>query len=500
MRDEDEIGQTKQGLSRRDVLKGTAGVIATAGLLGVARTGSAEEVKKWNMDADVIVLGAGGGGLMAAVEAATAKAKVILLESMPTIGGSTVICGGSLVFAGTDFQREKGVSNDSNELLYKDFMEAGRHRNLPGMVKVYVDNQLDTYERLKQLGVKFYGLIIAEGSVPRIHRMKPPELIGALKKEADRLGVQTMLETPATKLIRNPAGRIIGVKAKRADKEIAIRARKGVVVATGGFSNNPEMLENFRINFSKVRSMAGPGSKGDGIKMLWHEGAYMVDLPSIKATFSVGAKSKPGELMWGFMNRQGAIIVNKLGKRFVDESMGHKEIPDYVVSQPDGVAYLVFDSKIAPAAAASRGNTMQDLEKWMVKGETIEAVAKAAGIPEQTLKETVERYNNSIESGKDAEFGRKALSGAIGKPVKIQEPPFYVFEGISVILGTYCGALTNNHAQVLDVYGQVIPGLYAAGEVLGGVHGDGYIGGTAAGKALIFGRLAGGYAAKEKSV
>jgi len=111
----------------------------------------------------------------------------------------------------------------------------------------------------------------------------------------------------------------------------------------------------------------------------------------------------------------------------------------------------------------------------------------------------VDKYNRSVEAGKDTEFGRTALVGPVGKMVKIAAPPFYIFRGVSAILGTYCGTLTNNRAQALDVYGRVIPGLYAAGEVLGGVHGDGYIGGTAMGKAIIFGRLAGIYVAKEKA-
>lgn len=490
---------TKSGLSRRDLLKGAIGVTAAAGLLGATRTEASAQVKKWNFETDVVVLGAGGGGLMAAVEAATAGAKVVLLESMPVIGGSSVICGGGLTFAGTDFQQEHGYK-DSNELLYKDLMHVGKNRNVPEMVKIYVNNQLDTYKRLKQLGLKFLIITSAEGSVPRMHQMKPTEMIGILKKEADRLGVRTMMETAGSELVTGPTGRIIGVKASRGGKEMTIRAKKGVVVATGGFSNNPGMLENFRINFSKVKSMAGLGSKGDGIKMLWKQGAYMVDLPSIKATYSVAAKSKPGDMMMGTMYRQGAIIVNKTGKRFVNESIGHKDIPEFVLAQQDAAAFMVYDSRIAPEAVKARGTiTLKDLERWSVKGDTIEQVAAAAGLPVQTVKETVERYNGFVAAGKDTDFGRAALTGPIGKMVKIEAPPFYIFEGVSAILGTYCGALTNDRAQVLDVYGRVIPGLYAAGEVLGGVHGDGYIGGTAMGKALIFGRLAGRYVATEKA-
>jgi fumarate reductase flavoprotein subunit len=487
-------------MNRRNFMK-----VASAGAGVMALTGLAPnpaEAKtpamKWSMKTDVVVLGAGGAGLFASIEAANAGAKVILLESTARLGGSSGMCGGSLVFAGTDFQKEKKI-NDSNKLLYDDFMESGKHRNVPELVQTYVDNQLETYYHLKKLGVEFKIIVQGEGSVPRSHRVNPAELILILKKEADRLGVKTMMETPATRLIRDASGRIIGVKATQGQKELNIGAQKGVIVATGGFSNNPEMLDNLKIGFSKVKSMAASGSRGDGFKMLSMEGALMKDLPSLKASYSQHPKSKPGKYQPVNTYRVGAILINKLGKRFVNDGLGHKELPEFTLMQPDGIVFELFDAKIAPdAATKSMQIKEQDLEQWALKASTLDELAAKAGIPAEALKETVAKYNGYVETGKDLDFGRMHPFGKVGKLIKIDTPPFYFVEGISAILGTYCGGQVNSRAQVLNVYGEPIPGLYAAGEVMGGLHGDGYIGGTAFGKALIFGRLAGKNIAAKK--
>ena len=249
---------------------------------------------RWSIETDVVVLGAGGAGLFASIEAAIMGANVILLEATSRVGGSSAISGGSIVFAGTDFQEENEI-HDSAELLYADFMESGKFRNVPELVQTYVDNQLETYHRLKELGVTFKMIVLGEGSVPRSHKVNPAKLILLLRKEAERLGVKIMMETPGTRLVRNAKGRIIGVKASQEGRETSIGAGKGVVVSTGGFCNTPEMLENSKIGFSKVLSFAAPGCCGDGLKMLCMEGAMMKDFPSMKASFSTHPKSKPGK-------------------------------------------------------------------------------------------------------------------------------------------------------------------------------------------------------------
>jgi fumarate reductase flavoprotein subunit len=259
------------------------------------------------------------------------------------------------------------------------------------------------------------------------------------------------------------------------------------------------MLEDFKIGFSKVRSFAAPGHRGDGLKILIREGARMKDLPSLKASYSTHPKSRPGKRQAVNTYRVGAILINKNGKRFVNEGLGHKELPEFTLKQPDGIVFELFDAKIAPDAAAKAMQIKeQDLERWALKGATIEELAGKTGLPNEALKETVARYNRYAEAGRDPEFGRTGQVGGLGKLIKIDTPPFYLVEGISAILGTYCGAQVDSRARVLNVYGEPIPGLYAAGEVMGGLHGDGYMTGTALGKALIFGRIAGRTVALEK--
>ena len=374
------------------------------------------------METDVVIIGAGGAGLMASIEAAEAGARTILLESTSRIGGSSAISGGSIVFAGTDFQKENGI-HDSNRLLYYDFMTIGRYRNVPELVRTYVDHQLETYNRLKGLGVSFKTVVLGEGSVPRSHRVNPAKMILLLRKEAHRLGVETMIETRAARLIRNARGRIIGVKADRRGGESIIRARRGVVVCTGGFSNNPEMLEDFKIGFSKVRSFAAPGHRGDGLKMLIKEGARLKDMPSLKASYSTHPRSRPGKRQAVNTYRVGAILINREGRRFVNEGLGHKELPEFTVKQPGGIVFELFDAKIAQEAAARAMQIGErDLERWALIGTTLKEVAGKAGIPAKAFTETVARYNRSVGAGRDPEFGPDRPGRRIGQTRQDRHP------------------------------------------------------------------------------
>jgi fumarate reductase flavoprotein subunit len=282
----------KNGLNRRDFFKVSAlGAAAVAALS--PRDVLAKVPKKWDAEADVIVVGAGGAGYAAAIEAAGAGAKVLQLEKTEVVGGSSILCGGALAFAGTDMQAAKNVQ-DSNDLLKKDLMKVGENVNDPVQVQTYLDNQLETYEWLKKIGVKFTQLTIASGmSVPRSHQVVPPDVIKVLDDTARAKGVKLVKETAATKLILDEkTGRIRGVEVEQRGKKPSFGAKKGVVLASGGFSMNAALLARFVPPMSKARAMVGMGSTGDGLKMAWANGADLVDMPYIKATFGYHPQSK----------------------------------------------------------------------------------------------------------------------------------------------------------------------------------------------------------------
>ena len=488
----DRDDQDGKGMNRRDFVKLTSlGLGALLAGMG-AGTARAEAPKKWAGEADVLVVGAGGGGLTAAIEAATRGAKVLILEKTPGAGGSSAMCGGALAFAGTDLQAENNVK-DSRELFQKDFMAVGENVNDVVQVQAYLDNQLDTYYWLKKVGVKFHQLTIASGmSVPRAHQVVPPDAIKVLNEAAKAKGARLLTEVAATRLVRDEkTGRIRGVLAERRGAKVAYGARKGVILTSGGFGLNKELLAKFVPPMAKAKVLGGSGCDGDGLKMAWAYGADIRDMPYIKATFGYHPQSK-GTKERAHIYYKGAIIVNKEGKRFVNESISYKLLGDAALIQADAIAYSVWDASVREAAKGDALSPVHELEKigLVYQGQTIGELARKVGIPPEALEQTVKDYNAGIERGSDA-FGRKTLTSGYGKPVKIETAPFYAFASTGIILGTYGGIRIDDKARVLDIFGQPISGLFAAGEVTGGLHGAAYMTGTAFGKALIFGRIAG---------
>jgi len=484
----------QKGFSRRDFVKATAAGVGVAAILGgfSPQDALAKLPKKWDAEADVVVVGAGGAGLAAAVQIASQGKSVLLLEKMPVMGGSSLICGGALAFAGTDLQASQNVK-DSNDLFYKDLMKVGENQNVPSLVKAYVDNQLETYEWLKKAGVKFVKLGIASGmSVPRSHQVVPADLLKALNDAAKAKGVKTMMETAAARLVVDEkTGKVRGVQATRRGKTVYYSGKKGVILTSGGFSLDKAMLGKFVPPMAFSKAMVGRGSNGDGLKMAWALGADIKDMPYIKATFGFDLEAQTIKDDFALMFYQGAIIVNKDGKRFVNESISYKLVGDAALVQKDAMGFQIYDAAIkASGEKDAFGKTGSLEKKGSIKiADTLKDLAQKIGVSAAALEATVRDYNAAVDSGSDP-LGRKTLVASYGKPVKIEKAPFYAFPSTAYILGTYGGILTNEKAQVVDVFGQPIPGLYAAGEIIGGVHGAAYMTGTAFGKALIFGRIA----------
>lgn len=484
----------KKGFSRRDFVKATAAGVGAAALFGgfVPKDAQAKLPKKWDADADVVVVGAGGAGLAASLQLASQGRSVLLLEKMPVMGGSSLICGGALAFAGTDLQAKENVK-DSNDLFYKDLMKVGENKNVPALVKAYVDNQLETYEWLKKAGVKFVKLGIASGmSVPRSHQVIPADLLKVLNDAAKAKGVKIMTGTAAERLaVDEKTGRVRGVRASRRGKTYFYGGKKGVILTSGGFSLDKDMLAKFVPPMAFSKAMVGRGSNGDGLKMAWSMGADIKDMPYIKATFGFSLEAQTIKDDFALMFYQGAIIVNKDAKRFVNESISYKLVGDAALVQKDAMGFQIYDAAIRKTGEKDAFGRTDSLEKKgaIFSAPTIRELAQKIGVPADALEKTIQEYNAGVDSGNDA-MGRKTLVAAYGKPVKVAQAPFYAFPSTAYILGTYGGILTNEKAQVMDVFGQPVPGLYAAGEIIGGVHGAAYMTGTAFGKALIFGRIA----------
>ncbi len=456
--------------------------------------------QKWDETYDVVIVGAGGAGLAAATQAVQSKLSAVVLEKEAVYGGSSAICGGQWAVGGSDLQKERGIQ-DSEELFFNDMMTTGKNQNDPDVVRAYVKESKALYDWItKERGVKPVSVTLSGGmSVPRAHTFKPAEVLLSYKTYAEDHGVKIMTRTKAERLIWDDQAKCIaGVRVSRRGKDMFIRARKGVILAAGGFSRNPKMLKKYAPLLENAAVIAGLGTQGDGILMAQAYGADMMDTNYIKASY--GFTLKPSTIKdMALTQFKGAILINKTGRRFIDESVSYKVQADVAFAQPEGKSWMVFDDKIRRKAMEM--DPLQDGILWkpidegkcppyVFMGDTIEEAAQKAGLDPKAVAETVARYNKAVETGEDKEFGRKGLASGKGALVKIDKAPFFVFPSVGAMIGTYCGIKITPKAEVVDVFGETIPNLYAAGEMTGGVHGASYMTGTAFSKAMAFGRIA----------
>lgn len=455
------------------------------------------EPDHWTHTADVIVLGSGAAGMFAAIEAAEMGAKTVVLEAQPDLGGSTRLSGGYVTLCETE------LVADGRNVLLEDLDEAHHHDSHFELSRVYVESAPDTYNRLKDLGVVFVGTMqFSHMSRPWAHEPGGigggAEIIRRLEQAAIRREVEFRPSTRAVALVVNAAGRVMGVVAQTGSGLETFRAHKAVVVATGGFTRNRDLIERYgREGADKFLPVTGKGSRGDGLKLgLGVDAATSYLEIGIAPTAPVDPDSGSSTLV----NYKGAILVNKEGKRFCRESAVYLDISWAGARQTDQLMIQVYDSEIRHDYLGWRLSSIlgQCVEHSAPTiGELAGQLATLAGIDADALVNTLARYNRGVESGYDADFGRTNLVGSAGDLRRIEKGPFFAAvlkPGTTHFNG---GLRVNRNMQVLRPDGGIISGLYAAGEVTGGFHGAGYMSGTFVGSALIFGRIAGRNAADE---
>ena len=453
------------------------------------------EVKEINVD--VVVVGSGGAGLISAIKAKEAGANVVVLEKLPLIGGNTLISGAEYA-APMNWLQEKDNISDSIELFKKDVEKAGGDKEL---IDVLAKNALDGAKWLKDdIKVEwtdelmfFGGHSVKRSLIPKGQSGK--ELINKLHAKTEELGIEILTETNAYELIVKD-NVVTGVKAKTKNGELIVNA-KSVILATGGFGANKKMLnDNDKEIDDKILSTNSPGSTGDGIKMAQKIGADVVDLDKIQLYPVCDVET--GKLLYTGDTRLvgGAILVNKEGNRFVEELGTRREISLGIKSQTDSIAYQIWDedsmrkSKILPTHEIEYNNLIEG--KKLCKVNSIDEMAEFFGIDKNNLKETIKKFNEDSENGKDTLFNLRRLG------FKIEKAPFYCLKAVPAVHHTMGGLRINKDANVLDKNGNIIKGLYAAGETTGGIHGNNRLGSVSITDITVFGIIAGINAAKNK--
>lgn len=459
------------------------------------------------LEADVIVIGGGGAGLAAAVVASDNDSSVIVIEKNGFLGGNTVLCGGIYNAPDPEFQEPQGIE-DSPELFYTQTLEGGDNVGNPELVKVLTENAYDGLQWLKSLGMVFEETIIqGAGSLhPRTHQSVDPLGTGFINAYENNLknkdSVQILLETTAEELIEED-GKIVGVKGKYKDgSDVVFKANKGVIIATGGFAKNTEMVLEYNTsgkwpNLDENTVSTNIDSiRGDGIRMAKEIGADLVDMEQMQ--FLYLGIPKLGHIS-GLVDlgAENTIFINSQGNRFVREDGRRDLISSAIFEQENGQMYLMHSNNNVDMATETslEGVPLTELIEshkygWQ-SGETIEEFAENIGVPAENLEKTIEEYNNSIDSQED-QFGRELLTK------KMLEGPYFAVPRVPSLHHTMGGIRIDTETRVLDMDGNPIKGLYAAGEVTGGIHGANRLGGNAVVDTVVFGRIAGESASLEK--
>ena len=456
--------------------------------------GEAKKGETVEKDTDVVVIGGGGAGFAAAVSAKEAGADVILVEKLASVGGNTLISGGEYAAPANDIQKEEGIE-DSKELFAKDVEEAGGN---PELIKVLADKATeDAYWLRDDIGVEwldslmfFGGHSVKRSLIPAAHTGN--ELIKNYLKKAEELGIEVLTETDVKEILSKD-GKVCGIKAETKDGELIVNS-KSVVVASGGFGANAEMCyENDKEVDEHVLSTNSPGATGDGITMAEKLGADTVDMDKIQLYPVCDVET--GKLLYCGDTRLvgGALLVNKEGKRFVEELGTRREISMAIKAQTDYVGYVLWDETSNEKTGTMKSNPEEAKSLFdrglMVKADTLEELADHFGIDKDALLETVKTFNENSAKKEDPEFNLRMLGW------QVKDAPFYMMKAAPAVHHTMGGLKINTDAQVLNKDGEWIDGLYAAGEVTGGIHGSNRLGSVAMADITVFGKIAGENAA-----
>ncbi len=458
---------------------------ADIALLDDLRLDQAEDIIKEDklIETQLVIVGAGGAGMTAAIMAQQAGVDFVILEKMPYVGGNTTKATGGMNAAETHYQKEQGIE-DSVALFVSDTMTGGHNLNDPALVQTLAENSAGAIDWLDSIGANLPKISFSGGaSTNRIHAPADGSAVGnylvdKFSAKLSEMGVQVMLNTKATELLMED-GKIAAVKAEGADANYLIRCQ-AVILATGGFGANLDMIASYRPDLQGTVTTNAPGATGDGIVMAHAVGAALVDIEQIQLHPTV--EQTTSMLITESVRGDGAILVNQGGERFTNELLTRDAVSAAELAQEGCYAYIIFDQHLR--------DNLKAIEKYVTNGltvqaDTIEELAEKLSIDPATLAKTLADWNAAVAAQDDALFGRTT-----GMDNDLTTPPYYAIQIAPGIHHTMGGVKINTSAEVIDTDGNAIPGLFAAGEVTGGVHGGNRLGGNAVADIVIFGRIA----------
>lgn len=436
---------------------------------------------------DVVIIGSGGTGLAAAIQANELGMKVAVLEKEAELGGNTNRASSGMNAAETNVQLQHGVIDNVADFYHETYKDGGR-LNDKDMLGYFVYHTAPAIDWLADHGIKLDDITVTGGmSKKRTHRPASMAPIGGflvkslLQVVADE-NIPVFNNTKVTKLLKADDGRVNGVEVNTKDltKKVSCKA---VVLATGGFGASKEYIKRFRPDLADYKTTNQPGATGDGLKLAENVGAELMQMNLVQVHPTVQQDQPHVYLIGEAVRGEGAILVNADGQRFVNELNTRKIVSNAITALPEHSAYLIFDQGIRDRAKAIE---FYDKVGLVVHGDTIEDLAAKLKMDPNNLKQTVATWNTAVENHDDEEFHRTT-----GMDRGITKPGYFAIHIAPAIHYTMGGIHITPKTQVLDGNGDIIKGLFAAGEVAGGLHGNNRVGGNSIAETIVFGRQAG---------
>ena len=538
-------GVTGATITSDAIKEAAAAALTAAGLnpddFKTAVENNGEKAEDSTVDADIVIVGAGGAGMTAAITAAEEGKSVVILESQSMVGGNSVRATGGMNAGKTVYQDEnefgeaagvektlktaaekyadnetitalaKTVSEqwaeyqanptgyfDSVELMELDTMVGGKGINDPELVETLCEGTADAIDWLDENGITLHNVSSFGGaSVKRIHRPVNEEgkvvsvgayMIPLLQENCEKRGIDIVLNTTVDTILTDANGAAVGVSGTDKDGNTVVVNAKSVILATGGFGANLDMVTQYKPELAGFMTTNAAGAQGQGIEMATAIGAGTVDMDQIQIHPTVEANT--AALITEGLRGDGAILVNANGERFIDEVGTRDVVSAAEIAQPGSYSWLIVDQAMADASSVIQGYIKKGYTKT---GATYEELAKELDVDPATFANTMETWNSYVEAKNDPDFGRTSFANPLNNG------PYYAIKVTAGVHHTMGGVTINSATEVLKEDGTVIPGLFAAGEVTGGVHGANRLGGTAVADFVVFGRIAGESAANYAS-
>ncbi len=451
---------------------------------------------------DVVVIGAGGAGFSAAIEAKNAGANVVLLEKMPAVGGNSLISGAEMNAARNWVQPKLGILDDSAERHAADTFKGGDKKGDMKVINVMTANALDAAKWCRDyLGVRFEDdNLFFFGGHSRKRALIPvghtgTEFIAKFQAKADELGIPVITDMKAEELIKDKTGRVVGVKATSHGATYTFTAKGGVVLATGGFGANKAMVKKYNPKIDeRFKTTDAPGTTGEALYMAKRAGAQLVNMGYIQTYPICDPISGVIELI-ADSRFDGAIMLNQEGKRFVEELERRDVLSEAILKQTGNYCWVLWNDNIGKISNTVKEHPTE-YEAFTKQGimatcPDLKCIADFTKMPLKQLESTVKRVSSMAGKGNDKDFHHR------GGLMDMSEGQYYVIKAVPSTHHTMGGVRINEKAQALTAKGQVIPGLWAAGEVTGVTHGTNRLGGNAYTDIIVFGRIAGEAAAFE---